>query len=78
MILNDRVECRTKCFALIHECRTHNFLSDIVQCSTAISIPGNQGEVFLIFFLTFVFLFSLIIYLVRFNTISKCHFLTVR
>ena len=34
------------------------------------------AEIFLIIFLTFISLFSLIVYLVRFSTINKPHFLT--
>ena len=33
----------------------------------------NQAEIFLIFFLTFIFIFSLNIYLIRFNTNNKRH-----
>ena len=35
----------------------------------------NQAEIFLILFLTCISLFSLIVYLVRFNTNNKRHFL---
>ena len=37
----------------------------------------NQAEIFLIFFLTLISFFSLIVYLVRFNTNTKRHFLTM-
>ena len=36
----------------------------------------NQAKIFLIFFLPFTSLFSLIVYLVRFNSNNKRHFLT--
>ena len=35
----------------------------------------DYAEIFLIFFLTFLSLFYLILYLIRFNTDNKCHFL---
>ena len=64
---------------LWHRCFPVNlvkFLRTSFYRTPLVAAPGNQTEIFLIFLLTFISLFSLIVYLVRFNTNNKRHFLT--
>ena len=64
---------------LWHRCFPVNlvkFLRTSFYRTPLVAASGNQAEIFLIFLLTFISLFSLIVYLVWFNTNNKRHFLT--
>ena len=62
-------------FFVTRKCQKSEKSMKIVNFDGKNLLSYKLGRIFLILFLTFISLFSLILYLVRFNTKNKRHFL---